>query len=217
MIVICPNCSKRYMLDDNLVPEEGRQVRCIACHHVWRQALDIELPLSVPSLKGIPNATFEMGLSSERKSGWLGWIILLAVVLSISCAVTLGRDFVVKLWPQTERFYSLIGLHVNPPGAGLSIANASSLIHQDGSMDMVQVAGDVINTSDRVRSIPPLKIRLMGKDTHPKCLEKQAEGCVLDYWEYRLSESFLLPGEQIHFETEPRPKVEGTQHIAVEF
>ncbi|HUX79763.1 MAG TPA: zinc-ribbon domain-containing protein [Alphaproteobacteria bacterium] len=217
MIVICPNCSKRYMLDDNLIPQEGRQVRCIACHHVWRQALDIEPAINAPSIRGIPDATFEIGLSSEKKSGWLGWVVFFALVLTFISALTLGRDFVAKLWPQTERFYSLIGLHINSPGAGLSIANASSLIHQDGPIDMIKIAGDVINTSDRVRPIPPLKIKLMGEASHPKCSDKPAEGCVLDYWEYRLSESFLLPGEQLHFETEPRPKVDGTQHVAVEF
>jgi predicted Zn finger-like uncharacterized protein len=217
MIVICPNCSKRYMLDDNLLPQEGRQVRCIACHHVWRQIPDLEPLMSGPSLKGIPNEPFEMSLSSERRSGWLGWIILLAIILSLMSALTFGRNLVVKYWPQTERFYELIGLSVNPPGTGLSIANATSLIHQGDPKDTIQITGDVINTSDRVRPIPPLKISLMGKASHPKCLGKQAEGCVLDYWENNLSESFLLPGEQIHFETEPRPKVEGTHHILVEF
>lgn len=217
MIVTCPNCLKRYMLDDNLIPQEGRQVRCIACHNVWRQALDIEPPISGSTLKGIPDAAFEIGISSEKKSGWLSWVIFFAIVITSISALILGRDLVAKLWPQSERFYALIGLHINLPGAGLSIANASSLIHQDGPIDMIKIAGDVINTSDRIRPIPPLKIKLMGEASHPRCLDKQIEGCVLDYWEYRLSESFLLPGEQIHFETEPRPKVEGTQHVAVEF
>ncbi|OJW54001.1 MAG: hypothetical protein BGO67_08015 [Alphaproteobacteria bacterium 41-28] len=217
MIVICPNCSKRYMLDDNLLPQEGRQVRCIACHHVWRQVPDREPIISSPSLRGITNEPFEVNLSPERKSGWVVWTVLFAIVLSLISAMTFGRDFVVKHWPQTERFYDLVGLQVSLPGAGLSIANASSLIHQEGQIDSIQITGDVINTSERVRAIPRLKIRLMGQASHPKCVEKQEEGCVLDYWEYKLSESYLLPGEQIHFETEPRPKVEGTHHISVEF
>ncbi len=217
MIVVCPNCSKRYMLDDNLIPQEGRQVRCISCHHVWRQALNTDPFIKGPSLREMTNIPFEIGLSSERKSGWLGWVILLAIVLSLVSALTLGRDFVVKFWPQAERFYELVGLHTNLPGAGLSIANAASLIHQEGPIDMIQITGNIINTSDRVRPIPPLKIRLMGQEPLSKCLDKQAEGCVLDYWEYRLSESFLLPGEQINFETEPRPQVGGTHHISVEF
>src|SRR6266568_3360917 len=38
MIITCPMCAKRYMLDDNLLPKEGRQVRCVACQHIWLQA-----------------------------------------------------------------------------------------------------------------------------------------------------------------------------------
>ncbi len=217
MIVICPNCLKRYMLDDSLLPKEGRQVRCLACHHVWHQAPDAQPLMSGSPLRGMMDMAVGTGLSSERKSKWLVWIVLLAIVLSLFSSLTFGRDFVVKLWPRSEKFYNLIGLQVSPLGAKLSIANATSMIHKDGSIDMVQVAGDVINTSDRVQPIPPLKIKLMGEAFHPNCLDKHTEGCVLDYWEYRLSESFLLPGEQIHFETEPRPKVGGTQHISVEF
>lgn len=217
MIVICPNCLKRYMLDDNLLPQEGRQVRCIACHHVWRQVPDVEPIMSGPSLRGIANEPFEVSLSPERKSGWVVWSLLFAIVLSLVSAMTFGRDLVVKHWPQTERYYELVGLQVSLPGAGLSIANASSLIHADGQTHSIQITGDVINTSERVRAIPRLKIKLMGQAPHPKCLESQEEGCVIDQWEYKLSESYLLPGEQIHFETEPRPKVEGTHHISVEF
>ena len=217
MIVICPNCLKRYMLDNSLLPKDGRQVRCIACHYVWRQAPDAQPLMSGSPLRGMMDMAVETNLSSERKSRWLEWVVLLAIVLSLFSASTFGRDSVVKLWPKTEKFYNLIGLQVNTLGAKLAIANATSLIHKDGEIDLVQVAGDVVNTSDRVQSIPPLKIKLMGEALHPKCLQKHAEGCVLDYWEYRLSESFLLPGEQIHFETEPRPKIDGTQHISVEF
>lgn len=205
MIVVCPNCSKRYMLDDNLVPQEGRQVRCVTCHHVWRQISSNSSKISSLSIRDI-NAPFEARASSKRKSGWIGVVITLAMILSLLSAFAFGRDFVVKLWPRTDRFYDLIGLRMSPQGAGLMIANATSLTHPNDTQNMIQIAGNIINTSDRVRSIPPLKIKLIGQSSE-----------ILESWEHRLSERSLLPGEQIRFETDLHPKIDGTQQVSVEF
>lgn len=205
MIVVCPNCSKRYMLDDNLVPKEGRQVRCITCHQVWRQAQTASSAIDHFSVKEI-NSPLDVRLSSEKKSGWVRGLLSLAILISLLSAVTFGRDYVVKFWPQTDRFYALFGLPISPQGTGLTIANATSLLHHNGTNEMIQVAGDITNTSDRVRLIPLLKIKFIGESSQ-----------VLDSWEHCLSEHSLLPGEQIRFETEPRPKIEGIHHVSVEF
>jgi len=217
MIVSCPNCSKRYMLDDALLPKEGRQVRCIACHNTWRQVPDLSF-MNSTSFVGKGEISIEPRLSSERSSSWMGWIVSFGIVLSAVSFLGFGRDYIVRIWPRTERFYELAGLRMNHPGVGLSITNTSSLIQQDSSGEMMKVIGNVINTSDQVRQIPPLKIKLMGDKLNPKCLEsKESERCILDHWEHSLSEKSLLPGEQIHFETNLRSKVDGIQQISVEF
>lgn len=218
MIVTCPHCLKRYMLDDALLPKEGRQVRCVACHHIWRQAPEAPPFINSSPFMGIGDVALDASLSAKKQFSWLRWVVFLGIIISLFSFLIFGRNFMVIYWPKTERLYDLFGLHVIPPGAGLSISNAISLVRQDGGVDMVQVAGDIINTSDCARSIPPLKIKFMGELSHPKCLKNHpGKGCVLDYWEHRLSESSLLPGEHIHFETTSRPKIEGTQHISVEF
>ena len=35
MIVSCPNCKKKFQIDANLLPEEGRDLQCGSCSHVW--------------------------------------------------------------------------------------------------------------------------------------------------------------------------------------
>lgn len=218
MVVTCPNCSKRYMLDEALLPEEGRQVRCIACQHVWQQIPDqVAHTKNHPFIEG-PDVALQMNVSSERQPSWVGWITFLAIILSCVSALIFGRNLIVAHWGAAERYYELVGLQITLPGSLLSIANASSQIHRDGPIDMIKIMGNVVNTSDRVCPIPPLKIKLIGDSSHPKCLEKsKKDGCILDHWEHRLSEQSLLPGEKINFETDPRPKVEGTQHIRIEF
>nr|NUR36503.1 hypothetical protein [Sphingomonas sp.] len=37
MILTCPNCGTQYVVKDDAVPPEGRQVRCAACKHSWHQ------------------------------------------------------------------------------------------------------------------------------------------------------------------------------------
>ena len=37
MILTCPNCSTQYVVKDDAIPPEGRQVRCAACKHSWHQ------------------------------------------------------------------------------------------------------------------------------------------------------------------------------------
>ena len=218
MIVSCPNCSKRYMLDDALLPNEGRQVRCITCHYTWRQVPDLSF-MNTPSSAVKDNVSVEYRALPEKRSSWLGWrMISFGVLFALSGFLWFGRDYVVDIWPQTGRFYELVGLRANLPGAGLSIANASSMTQQENAEEMIKVIGDVINVSDQVRPIPPLKIKLMGEPSNPKCLQSnQDEGCVLDHWEHSLSEKSLLPGEQIHFETNLRSKIDGIQNISVEF
>ena len=35
MIITCPSCKKKFNIDINLIPEEGRDLQCGSCEHVW--------------------------------------------------------------------------------------------------------------------------------------------------------------------------------------
>ena len=42
MIITCPNCNKKFQIDATLVPEEGRDLQCGSCKHVWFYKGEIE-------------------------------------------------------------------------------------------------------------------------------------------------------------------------------
>jgi predicted Zn finger-like uncharacterized protein len=48
MILTCPNCGTQYVVKDDAIPPQGRQVRCASCKHSWHQdalqapALDLQ-------------------------------------------------------------------------------------------------------------------------------------------------------------------------------
>ena len=35
MIITCPSCKKKFNIDINLIPSEGRNLQCGSCEHVW--------------------------------------------------------------------------------------------------------------------------------------------------------------------------------------
>ena len=35
MIIDCLNCRKKFNVDDNLMPKEGREIQCGSCNHIW--------------------------------------------------------------------------------------------------------------------------------------------------------------------------------------
>ena len=35
MIIACQNCNKKFDVDQNLIPEEGRLIQCSSCDHKW--------------------------------------------------------------------------------------------------------------------------------------------------------------------------------------
>ena len=35
MIITCPSCKKKFEIDASLIPEEGRDLQCGSCQHLW--------------------------------------------------------------------------------------------------------------------------------------------------------------------------------------
>ena len=89
MIISCPECSKRFNVDQNLIPKDGRLLQCSNCMHKWHFIIEknekiIEQPIKSeeiitesknqekkinPSQEFIPieNETVEKELKKEQK------------------------------------------------------------------------------------------------------------------------------------------------------
>ena len=35
MIITCPNCNKKFKIDNSLITDEGRDLQCGSCNHIW--------------------------------------------------------------------------------------------------------------------------------------------------------------------------------------
>ena len=49
MIITCPNCNKQFKIDNSLIPDDGRNLQCGSCDHVWFYKIEdkIESPLTL--------------------------------------------------------------------------------------------------------------------------------------------------------------------------
>ncbi|WBU60452.1 zinc-ribbon domain-containing protein [Paracoccus albus] len=59
MRLICPKCNAQYEIDRTMIPEEGREVECSACGHVWLQAPLAEPKEEPPAIQPAAVATQE--------------------------------------------------------------------------------------------------------------------------------------------------------------
>ena len=51
MIIECPACSKKFNIDEKLIPDEGRLLKCGNCDHTWFYKKEENLKLENESIK----------------------------------------------------------------------------------------------------------------------------------------------------------------------
>ena len=105
MIVTCPSCATRYLVDPAALGETGRMVRCARCTHAWTQAPPEDMPKRVDVIRPPDKATPippgsnlpaipERGASASP-AGWIALVLALVVVIG---GVLAGRNQIVAAW-----------------------------------------------------------------------------------------------------------------------
>ena len=54
MIITCPSCKKKFNIDINLIPSEGRDLQCGSCEHVWFYKKEDPIPEPLQINEDIP-------------------------------------------------------------------------------------------------------------------------------------------------------------------
>ena len=84
MIITCPNCNKQFKIDNSLIPDEGRDLQCGSCNHVWFYKIeeeknevlkldeeiinkDIEIKAQIKDEKKQPLKKIETKVNNEKK------------------------------------------------------------------------------------------------------------------------------------------------------
>ena len=216
MIVSCPTCSTRYTLSDESLGTDGRKVRCARCGHTWWQMPDraepepvaADAPTEIRTAKPAKPAAKtkvkppKAPRAKPARSTVIGFALLGVLVAGTLAGGYFGRDAIVRSWPPAALFYETIGMPAEPPGFGLELRNIRSEQKLEGGKTVLLLDGEVANTTDVERSLPPLRAVTFGTDHKP-----------LQSWTIEPSAPVLLPGAVVsfhHSQPDPGPVTEVT-------
>ena len=136
MILSCPNCSTRFLVDPAALGPAGRSVRCGACGHEWRQEPEKPAVHAFASLEAgagdaenekqdgaedpedreepLPAQRLPAARRGQRQPRGLFSLSLLAVIAVILLGSYQFRGIIVSRWPETTRFYESLGVDATP-------------------------------------------------------------------------------------------------------
>ena|SRR5215469_1283878 len=211
MIVTCPTCSTRYLVDTQKLGAQGRMVRCGSCSHTWYQAppedLAPHIELTGPEPEPTPGVVERGGLPAipPKRRRW-GAVVALLVLLLVLAAAGWGaifmRDRVMALVPQTAKIYSRLGLAASQPefGAGLEVRSVTPQRTTTDDQAELVIDGEIVNLSSSPRRVPSLKATLRDANDQP-----------LTSWTFSAGVATLAPGASVPFHTTyAKPMAEAT-------
>ena len=213
MILTCPACATRYLVDAAAIGAEGRRVRCAKCGNTWTQQPPVDAPKPV-DLTPPPSEPAPIPPGSnlpafprppQRSSAAAGWVSFALVVLALAGALAAGREEIVRTWPASAQLYELVGWPVEAPGQGLQLARVRSTEKVENGGRVLVVEGEVTNTSPAPRNVPPLQATLIGSSGP------------MQSWTFTLPDSELKPNQSAPFQTTLRNPAGEASSVAVTF
>ncbi len=169
MILTCPACSSRYLIEPASLGASGRTVRCAACGHRWFAEPPNDAPrhaVAEPSSPGdgevaavaapAARADEATGRSSRRLIGWLA----LALVVLVIAGAVVGRNEIVAQVPEAASIYRKLGLSVTVP-FGLEFRDVTSTRLDEGGVAVLVVEGEIVNITGGSRTVPSVRVALL--------------------------------------------------------
>ncbi len=183
MILTCPNCSTRYLLNAHVLEPGGRRVMCSVCEEVWFEEPEgdeifeeIEEPVfkadqePVPlnEIESIPESVRPLPegedtppeIPAEEKNlapVITGWVAAAFVFLIIMSLLIMARDTTVKAWPPSALLFDTLGFETAVPGEDLFFEqiNAGTQLDQKGHL-VLDVDAKIRNRGDRPVIMQPV-------------------------------------------------------------
>ena len=176
MILTCPECASRYVVDAAKVGPDGRKVRCAACKASWvaipemeDDIVDLGAPVDAPEpFKPAPLPVQLRAEAAERKASrqavaqGVVWAAIGSGFVALMLGAVLFRVEVVRLWPRTAGVYAFAKMPVNPTGLAIeTVQGGPALI--DGHAALT-VSGVERNVDNKPRAPSALRVLLLDKE-----------------------------------------------------
>lgn len=228
MILTCPNCNARFLINAAALRPSGREVRCGRCRHQWFATPPDDEPASAPEEKAAPDrlppplpppqpaydeprpippgSNLPVIPKRRRPVGIIfGWLLFVLVLIALGVLVA-ERERVMSAYPETRSVFGALGFEVPPIDEGLKITDeACSRTTQEG-LPVLICEGKVSNTSRHERRVPTLRGAL-----------RDAAGRELQSWTFTVPDDALAPGESVAFRTEVRQPAAAATELSITF
>lgn len=187
MILTCPSCTTRFLVNSALIPQEGRQVKCAQCAHSWFVTPDAntETGGTVDALPNMPEAaqpagdfssvladevssdhddvaipSFDYAVPAVSSAPFKPWPWIAATVLSIAI-ISIALLYMGRdgglRSGMLRPVYSWFGMY---PTDGVVLADLKLQQRQDDDKTRFFVEGYIVNQSIEDRRLPTLRVAL---------------------------------------------------------
>ncbi len=218
MIISCPQCDARYEVEARVLSPSGRQVRCAKCGHQWTE----RPPAGPAELEELDFADEDEGLDDfratrraagrrtkgkKRGNAIAAWAAIAAAIVVIIGGGIVARNQIVSIWEPAARLYETVGLSLDIHDFGLDVQVTSLRQRRNEANELViDVTGEIINTSDDVKLVPQLEGALL--DVSQKAIHS---------WRFKAAAGQLNPGEATEFKTSVVNPPDGAREVFVSF
>lgn len=197
MIVSCPSCATRYVVDPQGIGPNGRRVKCAGCEHVWRQFRPAKSPEPDASpiggaSPGAPSATLreKTGASSvvesRRRPALQNWALLFLAAAAAFVLASGFRESIVAAVPGAQRLYEFVQWDREPWRTRFELRDFEHYRRADA----VSLRGEVTNNARTSVDAPWLTAFFL-----------DGSGDLIGLWHFPPPKRRMSPGETIRYST----------------
>ena len=197
MIVSCPSCATRYVVDPQEIGPNGRRVKCAGCERVWRQfrpASGKSPDASPPgaALPGEPSATVpeKTGASPvvrpRRRPSLQTWALLFLAAAAAFVLAAGFRESIMAAVPGAQRLYEFVWWGREPWRERFDLRDFEHYRRAHG----VSLRGEVTNNARTSVDAPWLTALFL-----------DGSGDVIGLWHFPPPKRRMFPGETVRYST----------------
>lgn len=201
MILVCPLCQTRYLVQAHLFTAGPRQVHCARCNHGWKAEPPREIdvvgvpppePAPIPEhVAPIPRGSNLPVLAQKSMSPILHhslWIATAALLAAVLIWLILDRQNIAHRWTFMEPLYNAVDLYIYYPGDGLEFDQVRSELKFDSGITKLVLEGKIKNRTKKNQKVPNIIASALGPD-----------GRIIQSWQIDAPKATLVPEEGASF------------------